>query len=193
MPRAFASTFLLAALCGITGALAQSRHDPDAARVEQAALAFVKLLDDGRFDEGAAKLRADAAKFGPTSRVDLQQAIEIRRARGRLSNRQAMTVFVQPVQSQIVTGRDPAQQVRVVSVVFDTDPETPMLDRRRNAARYYRESVGGYLMPSGELLLTSYQGAPLHSSDRVAGALPTTVTPSTGPGTGTTAPEAVAL
>lgn len=202
--------FLSFTLCAATSALAQSSYDPDAARVEQAALAFVKLLDDGRYDDAAAKLRADAAKFDPSGAVrasgvrvgqagigagipgeaEMQQQLETRRSRGRLSNRQAMVVFVQPLQSVIVTGVEPSKQMRAIRVDFDTDPETAMLDRRRNAAKFYRESVGGFLMPTGELLLTSYSGAPLHGSDRVANS--PSAAASAASSTGTSAPEAVA-
>lgn len=186
--RSITNALLLLTICSATGALAQSLNDPDAARVEQAALAFVRQLDEGRYDDAAAQLRAGAARFDPSGAMrasgvrgaawgvgggipgeaELQQQFETRRSRGRLSNRQAVVIFVQPLQSVIVAGREPAKQVRMIRVEFDTDPETPMLDRRRNAAKYYRESVGGLLMPDGELLLTSYLGAPLHASDRVA-------------------------
>ncbi len=194
-PFAYVMAFLPIALGSMTSAFAQSRHDPEAARVEQAAIALVKMLDDGRYDEAAAKLRADAAKYGLPSGAELQQALQMRRDRGRLSNRQTMTVFVQPIQSEITAKRDPAQQVRPILVDFDTDPAVPMLDRRRNAAPYYRESVGGYLMPNGDLLITSYRGAALHSSSRVAVANVArgNAAPATGPGTGTTAPEAEAI
>jgi hypothetical protein len=219
MPRTIRTALALLVLSGAPLALAQSHNDPEAARVEQAAIALVELLDAGRYDDAAATLRAGAARFDPSgairasgvrgagwgvgagipSEAELQQQFETRRSRGRLSNRQAVVVIVQPLQSVIVAGREPAQQVRVVRVEFDTDPETPMLDRRRNAAKYYRESVGGLLMPSGELVLTSYLGAALHASDRVAS---TTGTPgnaaaqqaaAAAAATGTSAPEAVAI
>lgn len=219
MPRLIRTAFALLVLCGATGALAQSVNDPDAARVEQAAIAFVQLLDEGRYDDAAATLRAGAARFDPSGSIrasgvrgagwgvgagipgeaELQQQFEIRRSRGRLSNRQAVVVFVQPLQSVVVAGREPATQVRVIRVEFDTDPETPMLDRRRNAAKYYRESVGGLLMPDGDLLLTSYLGAPLHASDRVAATTDASASAAArnaaavAAGTGTSAPEAVAI
>jgi hypothetical protein len=208
MRRSITIAFALLVLCGEPLAQAQSVNDPDAARVEQAAIAFVQLLDEGRYDDAAATLRAGAARFDPSGAMrafgvrgeaELQQQFETRRSRGRLSNRQAVVVFVQPLQSVIVAGREPAQQVRTIRVEFDTDPETPMLDRRRNAAKYYRESVGGFLMPDGELLLTSYLGAPLHASDRVASATGTRgnaaaqQAAAAASGTGTSAPEAVAI
>ena len=205
--RSFTCAVLLVLLCSATHTDAKSWNDPDAARVEQAALAFVQLLDDARYDDAAEQLRAGAARFDPSGKIrasgvrgatwgtgagipgeaEIQQQFETRRSRGRLSNRQTMTVFVQPLQSVIVAGREPSTQVRMVRVDFDSDPDTPMLDRRRNAAKYYRESVGGLLMPDGALLLTSYLGEPLHASDRVAG---TPDAPAAG--TGTSAPEAVA-
>lgn len=216
--RTFTGAVLLLVLCSATHTAAQSLNDPDAARVEQAALAFVQLLDDGRYDDAAEQLRAGAARFDPSGKMrvsgvrgaawgpgggipgeaEIQQQFETRRSRGQLSNRQAMVVFVQPLQSVIVAGREPSTQVRMIRVDFDSDPETPMLDRRRNAAKYYRESVGGLLMPDGALLLTSYVGEPLHASNRVAGAADAPPAASAqsataaAAGTGTSAPEAVA-
>lgn len=216
--RSVTSALLLLVLSSATHAGARSWNDPDAARVEQAALAFVQLLDDARYDDAAEQLRAGAARFDPSGKIrasgvrgatwgtgagipgeaEIQQQFETRRSRGRLSNRQTMTVFVQPLQSLIVAGREPSTQVRVIRVDFDSDPETPMLDRRRNAAKYYRESVGGLLMPDGALLLTSYVGEPLHASDRVArtpdapAAASAQDAAAAAAGTGTSAPEAVA-
>ena len=216
--RSFTCAVLLFLLCSATHTDAKSWNDPDAARVEQAALAFVQLLDDGRYDDAAEQLRAGAARFDPSGKMrssgvrgaaggvgggipgeaEIQQQFETRRNRGQLSNRQTMTVFVQSLQSVIVAGREPSTQVRMVRVDFDSDPEKPMLDLRRNAAKYYRESVGGLLMPDGALLLTSYLGAPLHTSDRVAGtpgapaAASAQSAAAAAAGTGTSAPEAVA-
>lgn len=203
--RAAASVVLLWA-CGTAAVLAQSRHEPSAARIEQAAIEFVRLLDAGRYDEAAAKLRADAARLGPLGAApidgvgaaptgpvrgvpgatDVRRALDTRRERGSLMNRETMTVFVEPLVTQVTSGRPPGQQPRGFRVDFDTDPEVPMLDRRRHPAPHYRESVGGYLLPDGEVLVVAYSGEALHSSDRVTGATPA-------PGSGTTAPEAVAI
>lgn len=207
---------VLGVLAGIAlthpSAAAQAPHDADAPRVEQAALALVKLLDDGRYDEAAATIGAGTARLvagtqtgtAPTGAIvlgtggrvmteaDARRSFDVRRERGRLANRQATLVFVEPLQSRIVTGRDPAKQIRSFSVEFDSDPEAPMLDRRRNAARFYRETVGGFLLPSGDLVVTAYSGAPAHASDRVRGAGPAAAAGAAAAGTGTAAPEAAA-
>lgn len=196
--------FALVVTGGASPAVAQSRHDPAAPRIEQAAIALVTMLDEGRYDEVVAKLRSDAARFGPNGlpagvaagaggagaitrflggvpdEAAVRSALEVRRERGRLSNRQTMNIVLMPLQSELVTGRPPGSTPRPFAVEFDSDPESGMLDRRRRPAPIYRESVGGYLMPDGALLVTSYEGSAQHSSDRVNAGASTGAGPATG-------------
>ena len=145
---ALVAALALFALGGVSPVVAQSRHDPAAPRIEQAALAIVTMLDDGRYDDVVAKLRADAARFGPgglpagvaagaggagavtrylggvPDEAAVRSALEVRRERGRLSNRQTMNIVLMPLQSELVTGRPPGSTPRGFAVEFDSDPES---------------------------------------------------------------------
>lgn len=183
--------FLLLTLAFTPGFLAaQSVYEPAAAKIEQAAIAFVTLLDQRSFDEAFAQARAGAEKLKPHGIVhvpvpgmrksamgplhgipgeaDLRGAFDLRRDRGSLSDRQTVQVLIEPLQSQMITGYAPGSRPRVVQVSFDTTPQVPLLNQRRMPAPVYRETVGGYLLPDGEFAIVSYGGQPWQSSNRIA-------------------------
>jgi hypothetical protein len=189
---ALAAVTLAMATLELAGAQSLAPSHPRAAAIEASALAFVQQLDQGDDTRAFAVLMSNP--IGLTREVDVREVLAERRARGRLDNRQTAIVFVDPDQSNIITGQAPGSSPRRFQVEFESDAEVPGRTRRGKgvAGAYFQERVGGLLMPAGEIKITSYSNLSVINTGRSAGAQGPATTVATRTGSTVTAQAGVA-
>jgi hypothetical protein len=188
--RALLAVFL-AIVSSVAWAQTAKPQDPGAPAAEAAAWKFLQLLDAG--DEAAASnnLREGIVarlRLAPNPPPDLTQAAEMelkiyggadekmfvtRRSSGKLSNRQLMRLTVFPPSTTIdpATGKQ-AAPVRQFGVIFESDAANAGVTARRLPSSILQENLSGYLLPSGQAVITGYGSAMVVASTRAPAAAP---------------------